>query len=86
MENRVDPQELQESFDRLADLLLFRERFSEDPHAALERYEVRGIPDPAVEVLAGMSTEELELFSRVHRKVAEIPERIPGGVEVCIIF
>jgi hypothetical protein len=74
----VDPRELQESFDRLADLLLFRERFGEDPQATLERYEVRGVPESAVEALADLSPEELELFARVHRKLDGIQDEISG--------
>jgi hypothetical protein len=86
MADRIDPRELQGSFDRLADLLLFRVRFSEDPRAALEHYEVEGVPAAAVEVLAGMSPEELELFAQVQKKLGDVPEAIPGGFEICLIF
>jgi hypothetical protein len=84
--DRVEPQELQESFDRMAELLLFRQRLSEDPRGALEQYEVAGIPPAAMEVLAAMSPEELELFARVQTKLGRIPGEIPGGREVCLIF
>jgi hypothetical protein len=82
MERTSDPAELQEAFDRLADLLLFRERFSQDPRGTLERYRLAEVPDAAVEALAGMSPDELELFSRVHRRLSEVPI----GDEACLIF
>ncbi len=77
-----DPRQLQESLDRLAELLQFRERFSEDPQGALERYDLRGVPQAAAEALAGLSPEELRVFAQVHRKLSDVAQ----GDEVSIFF
>lgn len=77
-----DSREMQQSLSQLADLLQFRERFSEDPRAALEQYDLRGVPDPALEVIADLSPEELRLFAQVQRKLGDVEL----GDENCLLF
>jgi len=59
----------QKALDRLADLLLFPERFTADPRAALEEYGLAGaIPDEVASALSGMSPDELRLIAQVRRR------------------
>lgn len=87
-EGRPDPAELQQAFNRLAGLLRqpqARERMRKDPGEFLGSNDIVGVPEAAVTALATLSPEELEVFSRVHGKLAGISDEL-GGPEVCIVF
>lgn len=77
-----DPRAMQQGLTRLADLLLFSERFSEDPRAALDMYGLTEVPDEAVRVIADLSPEELRLFAQVQRRLGDVPM----GDESCLLF
>lgn len=86
---RPDPAELQKSFNRLAGLLRqpeARERLRSDPAEFLRSNDVQGLPEAAVNVLTTLTPPELELFSKVQGKLGDVPNEVPGGSEVCIIF
>lgn len=88
-EERKDPAELQQAFNRLAGLLKepeARRQMTEDPKAFLESKGVAGVPDAAVAALSDLTPPELELFARVQAKLGDVPANLPGGVEVCIMF
>lgn len=87
--SRPDPAELQESFSRLAGLLRqpdARQRLRSDPGEFLRSNDVHGLPEAAVNALTSLTPQELELFSKVQGKLADVPNDVPGGLEVCIIF
>lgn len=75
--------ELQQNLNRLADLLSFRERFMENPHAALEDYGLTGLPNEAVEAIASLSPDELRLFAEVQHKLGTVTI---GEEENCLLF
>lgn len=88
-EERQDPAELQQAFNRLAGLLRepeARRRMRDDPKGFLESEGMAGVPDAAVTALSDLSPPELELFARVQAKLEDVPANLPGGVEVCILF
>lgn len=76
-----DARAMQEGLTRLADLLLFPERFSESPGAALEAYGITGVPDEALRAIADLSPDELRLFARVQARLADVPMG-----ESCLLF
>lgn len=77
-----EPEDVRQALDRLADLMLFRERFSQDPRGALEMYGLSAVPTEAVDALAALSPEELRVFSEVQAKLSEVD----FGEEVGIFF
>lgn len=86
---RPDPAQLQQSFTRLAGLLRqpdARQRLRSDPAEFLRSNDVQGLPEAAVNALTSLSPQELELFSKVQGRLADVPNDVPGGSEVCIIF
>jgi hypothetical protein len=75
-------EEIQRTLADLADLLLFPERFSQDPTAALESQGLVALPPEVVSALASLSPEELTVFAKVQRKIADVP----GSEEIGIFF
>jgi hypothetical protein len=67
-EESESPEDVRQAVDRLADLMLFPERFREDPRAALQQYGLGVIPEELVEVFAEMSPDELRVLSQVHKR------------------
>ena len=88
-EERQDPAELQQVFNRLAGLLQepdARRQMKQDPKGFMESQGMVGVPDAAVTALSDLTPPELELFARVQAKLGDVPANLPGGVEVCIMF
>ncbi len=64
----------EQALDRLADLLLFPERFREDPQSALEAEGLAGaIPDEVLNALSSASPDELRLLANVRRTQVQQP-------------
>ena len=61
-------EDVRQALDRLAGLILFPERFREDPRAALEEHGLGAIPEEVVNTLVDMSPDELRLLSQIHHE------------------
>lgn len=88
-DGQPDPARLQQAFNRLADVLRqpqARQRLRDDPRGFLASSGIEDLPEAAVTALTDLTPQELELFSRVHAKLADVPGGVPGGYEACIIF
>jgi hypothetical protein len=75
------PDEVRQALDRLAGLMLFRDRFREDPRATLEEYGLGAIPEEVADTLAQMSPDELRVLSQIHRR-----HGLVQAGNVCIVF
>jgi hypothetical protein len=67
------PEDVRQALDRLARLMLYPERFKEDPRSFLEEFGLGAIPDEVVDMLVDMSPDELRLLSRIHYKHGFVP-------------
>jgi hypothetical protein len=75
------PDDGRQALDRLAGLMLFPDRFRQDPRAILEEYGLGAIPEEVVDTLVSLSPEELRVLSQIHHR--------HGSVQVghvCIVF
>jgi hypothetical protein len=75
------PEDVRQVLDRLANLMLFPERFREDPRATLEEYGLGDVREEVVDALVHMSPDELRLLSQIHLKQG----LVPAG-QACIFF
>ena len=75
-------EDIRQALADLAELMLFRERFSEDPAGARERQGLMALPPAVVEALASLSPEELAVFAKVQQRLPDIP----GSEEIGIFF
>jgi hypothetical protein len=76
--------DVRQALDRLADLLLFPERFSQDPRTALQEQGLGdAIPDEVVNALSRMSGDELRVLAQARRKQEGL---LPDDLEVGIFF
>lgn len=60
------PEDVRQALDRLAGLMLFTERFRENPRETLAEYGLGAIPDELVDTLVDMSPDELRVLSELH--------------------
>jgi hypothetical protein len=74
------PGDVRQALDRLADLILFPERFREDPRAALEEYGVGPVPNEVVDAIASFSADELRVLSQIHRRQGWAPVGHEAGI------
>jgi hypothetical protein len=73
-------EDVRQALDRLARLILFPERFREDPRAALEDFDLGAIPDEVVDTLVDMSPDELRLLAQIHLKHGFVPAGQYAGI------
>lgn len=88
-QGRPDPANMQRDMDRLADQLRepkARQRLRDDPRGFLESNDIQAVPGAAVDALADLSPQELELFSKVHSKLAHLSDDVLGESGVGIVF
>lgn len=86
-QGRPDPAEMQRGMNRLAEVLRDpqdRKRLKDDPRGFLARNDIQAVPDAALDALADLSPQELELFAQVHSKLARVSDEIleEGGVGI----
>ena len=75
-------EDVRQALDRLAGLLLFPDRFRENPRAILEEYGLGAIPEEVVDTLVDMSPDELRVLAQVHYEKGWVPT----GPDVYIFF
>jgi hypothetical protein len=68
--------------------LEFRNSFVADPYAAIEATEVdaEALPPGLIDMLGGMSHDQLELISTVQPELAGSVADLPDWAKVCIFF
>jgi len=75
--------DVRQALDRLADLLLFPERFKADPRSALREQGLDAVPDDVVNALSRMSADELRVLAQARRNQEGL---LPDDLEVAILF
>lgn len=88
-QERRDPAEMQRGMNRLAEQLRepkARQQLRDDPRGFLASNDIQAVPDAAVDALADLSTQELELFSKVHSKLARLSDDQLGDSGMGIVF
>lgn len=75
--------DVRKALDRLADLLLFPERFAADPRSALHEQGLDAVPENVVIALSQLSADELRVLAQARRHQEGL---LPDDLEVAILF